>query len=563
MPPRSDAHSGLAGPLSGGPGTGDLALGAPAGMGAGSASPQIDVEPPASPVPAADPANPAGPAWLTPVGVGPDRPQSELPAWALSVNDRLGSDRFDPVPPTTAPAGSVGSSSDSAADSPAALPTDSSAVGAPPLTVVSLPSAPLTMVSLPEAPPASTAPEQDWSAEPLGGSAEPDAAGPPAESATDWSALSFLDPADSDGSDLYPLTGATAPDRPEADQAGSGPAADSDPTASDLAADSDQADPSVAPPEEPVGETTLRLSEILPDSQGKGSALFGISDDVTAGLSPEMLDSAAEMGAALETSPPPAPPVWSQPASAPVATNLSQSTPQPSPIPDDLFRTRRIPSVAQVAAAAAAAAAEAVESSGDWGRLSTSPAKPPVGGDGGPRPPASTAAPAEDGAEPKRGRGALLAGIAAILIGLGLLAGLVVYLYSVWSPSDDPTPLPPPPTLPSVSPKPTPTVTPSQTPSSTPTVTPTATPTALTGKIPAEAHQACNTERTLGTASTQSTCAFAEVVAGNIPAGSRGEFTIQATAPSNNVTYTLQCSTLDVYYRCESTTGAVYFVVFR
>jgi hypothetical protein len=104
-----------------------------------------------------------------------------------------------------------------------------------------------------------------------------------------------------------------------------------------------------------------------------------------------------------------------------------------------------------------------------------------------------------------------------------------------------------------VTPTPKPTVTPS----------PTTSPTAFTGKVPEAAHQICNQERTLGTASTQSTCAFAEVVAETIPAGSNGDFTIQATAPSNNTTYTLQCTTLDVYYRCESTTGAVYYVVFR
>ncbi|MDR0991076.1 MAG: hypothetical protein LBL92_06935, partial [Propionibacteriaceae bacterium] len=100
-------------------------------------------------------------------------------------------------------------------------------------------------------------------------------------------------------------------------------------------------------------ETTLRLSEILPDSQRRGTALFGIQDDSTAELSSDMLTSASRLQAPLDSrNVSPALPAWQQPMGAPLTTGISSSlTPAapglgpnglngnlPTEPADDLFR---------------------------------------------------------------------------------------------------------------------------------------------------------------------------------------------------------------------------------
>jgi hypothetical protein len=395
---------------------------------------------------------------------------------------------------------------------------------------------------------------------------------------------------------------------------------------------------------ETTGETTLRLSEILPDSELRGPSLFGITDDSTSQLSSELLNSAARLQGQFDQPATPAP-AWQQPVGTPLTTGLGlglsgvgtaaappPTTPASAPaaasatsfrppappvsprpsspssaaapvqpaangktpdnrsnglpdlqpgVPDDLFRSRRVPSVADMAAAASAAAG--VQATG----TSVSAAPPPTGpAVTMPPPPTSPAAqmpppptspavtmpPPPDDAdeEPAASRKApLVIGIAAIIVGIiAILVFVLYYLYQSWARDPAPPPAPAPSySTPAVTPTPTPTPTPEPTP--TPTPEPDPEPTTESepaqprqGSLPASTVSVCEADK-VGTLSTQTSCALALNVAKAIPVDAVGDFTIEGVySPVTNLEYALRCQTRETYYQCTSDLGAILVVAF-
>ena len=400
-----------------------------------------------------------------------------------------------------------------------------------------------------------------------------------------------------------------------------------------------------APPAAPApanaidtGETTLRLSEILPDSQRRGSALFGIGDDSTAQLSKELLNSASLLRAPLDQPVNASPPVWQQPMGAPLTTGISASVSPglgssfpPGP-PDSLFEGRPVPSAADMAAAAAAsqgfsapgaprpvsdpfnpavAPPAPTQTAGQGGfdqspfgatvaddsptvppyypdyphypepgaPLAGTPAdasaatgwNQPVIGEGGPPGGSDSTPPADSpeqagrrppqGQEPhRRPRASLIVGGAAIVVGVVLVALLVWYLLSQWTPTPE-QPAGPTPTTTA-----TDTLAPSQTPAETPSPTPPpsqpAPPQRAAGALPADTIKVCE-DNAVGVQGLALSCDVAKTVATTIPANATGDFTINAYISVLNRNGDFACSTLDTYYQCTLTsTGAVYRIAF-
>lgn len=338
--------------------------------------------------------------------------------------------------------------------------------------------------------------------------------------------------------------------------------------------------PLVPPPDLPASEgsadteTTLRLSEILPDSELRGPSLFGISDDSTSRLSSELLNSAARLEGPLDQQVTPSAPAWQQPVGASVTSGANGYQSQ---VPDDLFRSRRIPTVADMAAAAnAAASAQGVpvesnpQSPASPTSISSGP-PPPALSDYSDRPPADPETADEDESDKPR-RLPLIIGISAIVVGMIVILGLLLYyLYQSWNRE------PPPPTAPSttVSASASPTPEASETPEASatpdaeesPEATVETSPDAVVeaprdGQIPGTTVNICEPGK-VGTLSSQTSCVFALNVAKAIPVGATGDFTIENVySPVTDRNYALQCSTRESFYQCVSQTGATLVVAF-
>ncbi|MDR0416382.1 MAG: hypothetical protein LBH76_03520 [Propionibacteriaceae bacterium] len=410
---------------------------------------------------------------------------------------------------------------------------------------------------------------------------------------------------------------------------------------------------------ETTGETTLRLSEILPDSELRGPALFGITDDSTPQLSSELLNSAARLQGSLDQ--PTVPPVggalaWPPAIGAPLTASLGAgggfppsaadnglpleagggnlpldtaggslpleagggslppsiagsslppsiagSSPQPDiagsspqadaagpppaasdgPLPDaagddsppdgpdDLFRSRRIPSAADIAAAASAAAGtQVVGPVSPTVSPSSAAASGPAAPSGPGRPLQDPPRPPEETDEDKPRRVSFVIGVVAIVVGMVVLLVLVLYyLYRTWA--ADPAPPPAPATSASASANPSASASPdaAETPSASPSPdgespaseTP---PDNLAGALPDVVVNVCEPNQ-VGTLSANTSCDFALNVAKAIPIGSTGDFSVTGVySPVTNREYTLQCQTRETYYECVNELQAILVIAF-
>jgi hypothetical protein len=361
------------------------------------------------------------------------------------------------------------------------------------------------------------------------------------------------------------------------------------------------------PPAEP-NETTLRLQDVLPNSGGRGPSLFGIPDQSNAQLPSDILNSASRLRAPLDQSVSPGVPAWQQPMGTAISSSLSSAS-LTSGLgnfqagADDLFRSRRVPSAADVTAAATGtppqfgqpATAAAHEPTPTAPATPAPPAQPvsaatpalfaqpttaptpypptpetayqadpyapppaPVPGPGTYDTPAAQTYQAvgsgDDGHRPppapkpkKRGRGGLIAGIIAIIAGLGLIAVLMWYLFNQWSESPEPPPDPET-SAATTTPTATPTPTPTPTPSDTPTPTPEE-PVRPAGAIPDDTDVVCE-DNALGVMAPGTSCVAARELAAVIPVEAAGEFSVNAYITPRGANEDFACRTLDTYYQC-------------